>query len=364
MPTLLDPITLGDYQLKNRIFMAPLTRGRSGSKGVPSKMVADYYAQRADAGLLIAEATAVNSQGHGWRNAPAIYTDDQVAGWRRVTDAVHANGGRIFVQIWHMGWTVLPEFANGRRPVAPSEVKAEGGLRGKDGQRRDFVTPRAMTFTEIEDTIADFVRAAEGAIEAGFDGVEIHAANGFLLDSFLRDGTNLRQDRYGGSVENRARILIEVVEAVTRAIGSGKVGVRFSPTHDVFGVDDSEPSVTFPRIAVMLDRFDLAYLHILEAKPSSGSPFATDIAPVAARIRDAYGGVLIMNGGYSFDSANDALDAGEADAIAFGVHFIANPDLVDRFRRGLPLSQPDPDTYYTPGRRGYSDYQPYLAAAA
>lgn len=350
MPTLFDPITLGDYELKNRILMAPLTRGRTGSKGVPNRMVAEYYAQRAQAGLLITEATAINAQGRGWRNAPGIYTDEQVAGWRGVAEAVHARGGRIFMQIWHMGRTVLPEYANGERPIAPSAVKAEGGLPGKDGSRRPFATPRAITIPEIKSTVADFARAAERAVEAGFDGVEIHAANNFLVDSFLRDGTNRRQDEYGGAIENRARFLIEVVEAVTGAIGAGKVGVRLSPTNDYFGISDSEPHVTFPNVAEMLNRFDLAYLHVLEPQPAS------DTAPVAHLIRAAYDGTIIMNGGFDLQSGNGALGAGEADAIAFGVPFIANPDLVERYRYNLPLTDSDPETYYTPGRPGYADY--------
>lgn len=304
MPTLFDPITLGEYELKNRIFMAPLTRGRTGSEGVPDRMVAEYYAQRAAAGLLIAEATAINAQGRGWRNAPGIYTEEQLAGWRGVADAVHARCGRIFMQIWHMGRTVLPEFSNGERPVAPSEVKADGEIRGKDGKKRPFVMPRAITIPEIKETVADFARAAKRAVEAGFDGIEIHGANNFLIDSFLRDGTNRREDEYGGPVENRARFLIEVVEAVTGAIGVGKVGVRLSPINSYFGITDSEPHNTFPGVAAMLSSFGLAYLHVLESKP------AGDMAPVSPLIRAAYTGTLIKNGGYDYQSGNKALDAG------------------------------------------------------
>ncbi len=363
MPTLFDPITLGDYELKNRIFMAPLTRGRSDPQGVPGRMVAEYYAQRAEAGLLITEATAINAQGHGWRNAPGIYTEEQVRGWRLVADAVHARGGRIFMQLWHMGRCVLPEYANSERPIAPSEIKADGGLQGKDGNRRPFVMPRAITIPEIKQTVADFARAADRAIEAGFDGVEIHAANNFLVDAFLRDGTNRREDEYGGPIENRAGFLIEVIAVITGAIGAGKVGVRVSPTNNVFGISDSQPHVTFPSVAAMLNGFDIAYLHILEPKPASGHAMATDIAPVSHLLRAAYKGTLINNGGYDRQSASDSLDAGEADAIAFGVPFIANPDLVERYRYGLPLTDSDPETYYTPGRRGYADYPTYMAEA-
>ena len=360
MPTLFDPISLGDYELKNRIFMAPLTRGRSGADGIPAPMVAKYYAQRAEAGLLIAEATAINAQGHGWRNSPGIYTEAQVAGWQRVTDAVHASNGRIFMQLWHMGRTVLPEYANGERPVAPSEVKADGGMLDKDGKRRSFVMPRALSIQEIKRIVADFAKAAERAVEAGFDGVEIHGANNFLVDSFLRDGTNRRNDEYGGAIENRARFLIEILKAVTGAIGTGKVGLRLSPTNSYFGISDSKPHVTFPRVAAMLNDFDLAYLHILEQIAESVEPPTGHVEPVSDLIRAAYKGNLIRNGGYDNWSGNEAFDKGEAEAIAFGVPFIANPDLVNRYRYGLPLTDSDPDTYYTPSRRGYTDYPIYL----
>ncbi len=357
MTNLFDPTRVGRLTLPNRIIMAPLTRGRTGADGVPSKLVAEYYAQRAKAGLLISEATAINAQGRGWRNAPGIYNDAQVAGWRGVAEAVHARGGRIFMQIWHMGRTVLPEYANGERPVAPSEVKADGGMLDQDGNRRQFVMPRALTVPEIKGTVAAFARAAKRAAEAGMDGVEIHGANNFLVDSFLRDGTNRRKDEYGGQIENRARFLIEVVDAVSHAIGTDRVSVRLSPTNSYFGISDSEPHVTFPGVAALLNRFNLAYLHILESKPENGT------APVAPLIRDAYKGTLIKNGGYDQRSGSDALAAGEADAIAFGTPFIANPDLVNRFRHRLPLAVPDPDTFYTPGAAGYTDYPAHPVAA-
>ncbi len=363
MPTLFDPLRIGEYELKNRIFMAPLTRGRTGSEGVPNPMVAEYYTQRAEAGLVITEATAINAQGHGWRNAPGIYTEEQIDGWRGVTNAVHARGGRIFMQIWHMGRTVLPEYVNGERPVAPSEIMADGGLPGKDGQHQPFVMPRAITIPEIKKTVADFARAAEYAVEAGIDGVEIHAANNFLVDSFLRDGTNRRNDEYGGIVENRARFLIEIVEAVIGAIGTGKVGVRLSPTNSYFGISDSAPHITFPRVAALLNGYDLAYLHILEQIPERGQHQESTEVPVSSLMGAAYKGILIRNGGYDKWSASDALDAGEADAIAFGIPFIANPDLVERYRYNLPLTDSDPETYYTPGKRGYTDYPNHMAKA-
>ena len=271
MTNLFDPIRIGGLTLPNRIIMAPLTRGRTGLAGVPGPLVAEYYAQRADAGLLISEATAINARGRGWRNAPGIYNNVQVAGWRGVAKAVHAYGGRIFMQIWHMGRTVLPEYADGERPIAPSAVKAEGGMLDQEGNRRPFVLPRATTIPEIKNTIADFASAAERAVGAGFDGIEIHAANNFLVDSFLRNGTNQRQDEYGGSIENRARFLIETVEAISRAIGADRIGVRLSPTNSYFGINDSQPKVTFPGVAKLLNRFNLAYLHVLESKPESGA---------------------------------------------------------------------------------------------
>ena len=338
MMNLFDPITLGELELKNRVFMAPLTRGRSGRDGIPGPLVAEYYAQRADAGLLIAEATAISAQGHGWRNSPGIYNEAQISGWRQVTDAVHARGGHIFLQIWHMGRTVLPQYLGGQAPVAPSRVKAEGGMLDKGGKRHSFVMPRSLSIPEIKTIVADFARAAEHAIKAGFDGIEIHGANNFLVDSFLRDSTNRRNDKYGGTIENRARFLMEVLEAVTGAIGAGKVGLRLSPTNSFFGISDSAPHVTFPKVATMFE-----------------------IAPVSGLIRAAYKGNLIRNGGYDARSGNQAIARDEADAIAFGVPFIANPDLVDRFRQGLNLTESDPDTYYTPGRRGYTDYPTYLA---
>ncbi len=361
MPTLFDPTSLGEYELKNRIFMAPLTRGRAGVDGIPGPLMAEYYAQRAEAGLVIAEATAINAQGHGWRNSPGIYTDAQVAGWRRVTDAVHANNGRIFLQLWHMGRAVLPVYANGERPVAPSGVKAEGGMLDQDGKRRSFVTPRALSIPEIKRIVADFAKAAERAVEAGFDGVEIHGANNFLVDSFLRDGTNRREDEYGGTIENRARFLVEIIEAVSGAIGAGKIGVRLSPTNSYFGISDSSPHVTFPRVAAMLNDFDLAYLHVLEQIAEGVEPPTGNVAPVSDLIRTVYEGTLIRNGGYDSQSGSDTLDKGEAEAIVFGVPFIANPDLVNRYLHGLSLTNSDPETYYTPGRRGYTDYPNYLA---
>ena len=363
MTNLFKPIRIGRLTLPNRIIMAPLTRGRTGAAGVPGPLNAEYYAQRAAAGLIITEATAVNREGDGWPGAPGIYTDLQAAGWRRVADAVHAAGGRIFMQIWHMGRTVLAQDLDGARPLAPSGIAATGEHRGKDGIKAPFAVPRSMSQQDIDRTIADFTRAAGLAIAAGLDGVEIHAANNFLIDSFLRDGTNQRTDVYGGSVENRARFLIEIVEAVSRKISADRVGVRFSPTNGVYGISDSSPETTFPTAAKSLNRFGLAYLHILEPEPGSGHPMATDLTPTAPLVRAAYDGPLIVNGGYDRDRAQAAIASGAGDAAAFGAPFIANPDLVDRFRHRLPLAAPDPDTFYTPGAAGYTYYPAHPVAA-
>ncbi len=363
MPRLFDPIRIGRLTLPNRIIMAPLTRGRTGAAGVPGSLVAEYYAQRASAGLLITEATAVNREGDGWPSAPGFYTDAQAFGWRRVADAVHAAGGRIFVQLWHMGRAVLAQDLDGARPLAPSEIAATGEHRGKDGIKAPFAVPRSMSQKDIDRTIADFSRAAELVIEAGLDGVEIHAANNYLIDSFLRDGTNQRTDVYGGSAENRARFLIEIVEAVSRKIGADRVGARISPTNAVYGITDSAPETTFPTAARMLNRFGLAYLHILEPEPGSGHPMATNLKQAAPLIRAAYDGPLILNGGYDLNRAEAAISASAADAVAFGTPFIANPDLVNRFRHRLPLAAPDPDTFYTPGAAGYTDYSAHPLAA-
>jgi N-ethylmaleimide reductase len=361
MTSLFDPIRIGRLTLPNRIIMPPLTRGRTGGAGVPDALVAEYYAQRAAAGLLIAEATAVSREGDGWPGAPGFYTDAQASGWRRIADAVHAAGGRIFVQLWHMGRRVTTRDLDGARPLAPSEIAATGEYRGKDGIRRPPAIPRAMTLNDIHRTVGDFRRAAEQAISAGLDGVEIHAANNFLVDTFLRDGTNWRDDAYGGTSENRARFLIDIVDSVSRAIGADRVGVRLSPNSAFYGISDSSGKKTLPIAARMLNRFGLAYLHIIEPQPDH--PLATDPLPATLQLRAAFDGPLILNGGYDRNRAEAAISAGAADAVAFGTPFIANPDLVNRLRLRLPLAAPDPDTFYTPGAAGYTDYPAHSIAA-
>jgi len=355
MTSLFDSVQLGDYTLSNRIIMAPLTRGRAVNKGQANSIMADYYAQRASAGLIISEATAVSPQGLGWMNAPGLFTDEQTASWKIVADAVHAKQGRIFLQIWHMGSIVHPDFLNGELPVSSSAVKQQGALKTPKGRDRALVIPQALSKDGIQDVIKDFVSTAKRAISAGLDGVEIHAANGFLIDQFIRDGINQREDEYGGSVENRLRFMLEIVEAVCQAVGSGKVGVRLSPTNKLWGIHDSNPQSTFVKAVERLSDFNLAYIHILEPKPDFGHPIETVdyLTPV---LREKYKGSLIINGGYTKELGQQALSNNEAEAIAFGSSFIANPDLVERFKLNAELAEADDCTFYTEGAEGYSDY--------
>jgi len=355
MNNVFSSITLGDYQLSNRIFMAPLTRGRAVENGIPNKLMAEYYGQRASAGLIIAEATAVDKKGLGWMNAPGIYNDQQQAGWKNIADAVHEKDGRIFVQLWHMGSTVHPDFIDGELPISSSAVKQQGSLTTPKGRDREFAVPQPLTKSQIAEVVQQFVGAARRAIDSGLDGVEIHAANGFLVDQFTRDGINQREDEYGGSIDNRLRFMMEVVAGVCAEIGSGKVGIRISPTNKVWGIKDSDPKATFSRAIKRLNEFNLAYVHILEPKPDSGHPMATDdyLTPI---LRANYQGNLIINGGYTKQTANDALTNNEAEAIVFGMPFIANPDLVERFHADAALTQPDSTTFYTSEAKGYTDY--------
>jgi len=352
---LFAPAPLGPYTLANRIVMAPLTRNRAGAGNVPQPMNAEYYAQRASAGLIITEATQISPQGVGYPATPGIHNRQQVDGWRRVTDAVHAAGGRIFLQLWHVGRISHPSLQpGGALPVAPSAIKPAGQAITYDGPQ-PFVTPRALEIEEIPGIVADYRRAAGYAQEAGFDGVEIHAANGYLLDQFLRDGTNHRSDRYGGSVDNRMRLLGEVAEAVVGVWGSDRVGVRISPLNPFNDIADSQPEATFTRVAQRLGDLGLAYLHVVEGAIHGGD---TELPRVdMGRLRRAFGGTYIANGGYDGERAKAALLAGAADLIAFGVPFIANPDLPLRLALGAGLNEPDPKTFYGGGARGYTDYR-------
>ena len=353
-------VRLGPYELPNRIIMAPLTRSRAGAGNVPQSMNVEYYAQRASAGLIISEATQVSPQGVGYPSTPGIHTREQVKGWKKVTDAVHRRHGRIFLQLWHVGRISHPTLqTNGALPVAPSAIRPEGEAYTYQG-RQPFVTPRALGTEEIPGIIEQYRVAAQNALEAGFDGVEIHAANGYLLDQFLRDGTNHRTDAYGGSVENRARLLLEITEAVTNVWGADRVGVRISPVHTFNSMYDSHPHLTFGYVAKQLNQFGLAYLHVVGARYGDGAYPVNSVQPFDERkLRNAFKGTYIANAGYDRDRALAALEAGEADLIAFGALFIANPDLPWRLALNAPLNVPDVSTFYGGDEKGYTDY-PFL----
>ena len=355
---LFSPVSLGSLQLKNRIVMAPLTRNRAGANGVPQAMNVTYYAQRASAGLIITEATPISPTAHGYPALPGIYSAEQVAGWRKITDAVHEKGGKIVIQLWHVGRISHPSLLpNQVLPVAPSAIKPAGKAFTYQGLQ-DYVTPRALTLDELPAIVADYVTAAKLAIEAGFDGVEVHAANGYLLDQFLRDGTNHRQDAYGGSIENRMRLLLEVLSAVTSAIGADKTGIRLSPVNPFNDMHDSHPQQHFEAIVNAINAYQLAYLHVVEGGIHSGgtvTPF--DFAALRAKFNAAY----IANLGYTKATGNDAIARGHADAVAYGVPFIANPDLVERFAKDAPLNEANTATFYGGTEKGYTDY-PTLGA--
>ena len=353
-PSLFDPIRLGPYLLPHRIFMAPLTRGRADADGTPTDIMAAYYAQRASAGLIVSEATAVSLTAVGWHLAPGIFTARHAEAWKPITDAVHGAGGRIFVQLWHTGRVSHPDFLGGARPVAPSAVPVAGQTRTPAG-KRPFVTPRALEAVELPGIAEDFARAARRAIDAGFDGVEIHAANGYLLDQFIRDGSNQRRDDFGGSIEGRWRFPMQVTQAVIDEIGAPRTGVRVSPTGSFNGMRDSDPVATFSYGARELGRLGIVYLHVVEDAIRSEGP------SVHPHIRAAFDQILILNGGFDAATGQEALASGAADAIAYGVPFIANPDLPTRFHTGAKLNVPDPDTFYTPRAQGYTDY-PFLDA--
>lgn len=362
MSSLFDPAQLGDLALSNRIIMAPLTRGRTGETRTPNDLMVEYYSQRAEAGLIVTEATAISAQGYGWYGAPALYTDAHEEGWKRVTDAVHKRGGKIVLQLWHMGRLSHPSLQEGGvLPVAPSAIKPDGYTRDALG-KKDYVVPRALEATELPRIVEDFVLGARRAMQAGFDGVEIHGANGYLLDQFVRDGANHRTDAYGGSIENRLRFPLDIVRAVAAEAGAGKTGIRISPTNPNGGTKDNDPVKTFSAYANALSGFNLAYVHVMEPPPESGKSFP-GVPYVTPDIRKAYRGNLIVNGGYTFDLGNKAIDSGFAQAIAFGVPFIANPDLVRRFKMNAPLNAPDATTFYGGGAEGYTDY-PVMEQAA
>ncbi|QAY85454.1 alkene reductase [Pseudomonas arsenicoxydans] len=348
---LLSPAQIGSLPLKNHMVMAPLTRSRAGEGDAPTATVVEYYRQRAGAGLIITEGSQVSAQGKGYMRTPGIFTSEQIAGWRQVTDAVHKEGGRIFLQLWHVGRLSHPLVQiNSAQPVAPSAIKADGEIYTSEGLK-SYEVPRALDLGEIPDVVADFRLAAENAKRAGFDGVEIHGANGYLIDQFLRDGTNTRTDAYGGSVEHRTRFLKEVVESVIEVFGASRVGVRLSPIFNYFSMSDSDPRATFNYAAKMLSRYGLAYLHVVEL---GAGPFDF------RELKRCFGGTYIANGGYDAERAETALSSGDADLVSFGTAFLANPDLVERFKNGESLNEADPTTFYQGEERGYTDY-PTLA---
>ena len=354
MPTLFDPIRLGAIHAPNRILMAPLTRGRSTRDHVPTPLMVEYYTQRASAGLIFTEATGISQQGMGWPYAPGIWSPEQVAAWKPITKAVHEAGGRIVCQIWHMGQLVHPSFLGGRPPVAASATTAPDHAHTYDGNK-PYEQARPLRLDEIPGLLEDYRRAARNAMEAGFDGVQIHAANGYLIDEFLRDGTNHRTDDYGGSIPNRVRLLREVATAVVQTVGADRTGVRLSPNGLIQGCNDSNPEPLFVAAAAALAEVGIAYLEMRE--PGEGGTFGKpDHPPIAPAMRKVFTNPLILNSDYDPAHAATALESGEADAIAFGRPFIANPDLVHRIAKNLPLATDVAATWYSQGPEGYTDY--------
>ena len=355
---LFAPLQLGPITLKNRMVMAPLTRNRSTPEGVPHALNVEYYRQRASAGLILSEATCIMPEGVGYPLTPGIWNAAQVAGWKAVTDAVHAEGGAIYCQLWHVGRISHPDLQpNGQLPVAPSAIQPAGDAFTLQGPK-PFVTPRALTIEELPGIVAAYQTATKNALEAGFDGVEVHAANGYLLDEFLRDGSNQRQDAYGGSIDNRARLLMEVMTAVCAVCDSKRVGVRLSPVQPFNDMRDSDPKATFTRVTELLNAFDLAYLHVTELgrdAPDAAGPFFEPL-----ELRAIWKGVFMTNASYDKARANAVLASGQADLVAFGVPFIANPDLPERYQRDAALNPADPSTFYGGTEKGYTDY-PFLS---
>jgi 2,4-dienoyl-CoA reductase-like NADH-dependent reductase (Old Yellow Enzyme family) len=353
MPSLFDPLQIGDITLPNRIIMAPLTRMRAGVTRTPNALMTKYYVQRASAGLIISEATSVTPMGVGYADTPGLWSKAQVAGWSGVTQAVHAAGGRIFSQLWHVGRISAPIFLNGELPVAPSAIAAVGHL-SQLRPKQEYPTPRALERSEIPVIVEAYRKAAMNAQMAGFDGVEIHGANGYLLDQFLQDGSNHRDDDYGGSIQNRARLLLEVTDAVISVWGPEYVGVHLAPRMDAHSMGDSDRLGTFSYVARELGERGIAFICAREHQAEDW---------IGPKLKAAFGGVYIANEGFTQESAQAALDAGQADAVAWGKAFIANPDLVNRFKLKAPLNELEPATLYTPGDRGYTDY-PALQNAA
>ena len=349
-PHLLTPLKLGAIQLKNSIIMAPLTRARSEEDHIPTDLMAEHYAQRASGGLIIAEATMVMEGCSAFWKEPGIYSDAQIAGWKKVTDAVHDKGGRIFLQIWHGGRACHPALNNGRVPVSASAIAIKDEVHTPEG-KLPYTVPHALTLEEIPAIIAGFKQAAINAKAAGFDGVEVHGANGYLLDQFLRDGSNKRTDCYGGSIENRARLLLEVLSTVCDVWGSDRVGLRISPVNSYNSAIDSDPIALTKWLSEKLNEFNLAYLHVMRS-----DFFGIQKEDVLSIAKQYYQGNIIGNMGYDAAEAEAAIAKGDLEAVAFGVSYLANPDLPERLKSGAELNQPNPDTFYTSGAEGYTDY--------
>jgi 2,4-dienoyl-CoA reductase-like NADH-dependent reductase (Old Yellow Enzyme family) len=354
MPSLFDKLTIGDTTIPNRIIMSPLTRARAGDIRIPNELMAHYYAERATAGLIISEATSVTPMGVGYAATPGLWSVEQVAGWKIVTNAVHKAGGLIYAQLWHVGRISAPLFLNGELPVSASAIAAEGHV-SLVRPEQNYVTPRALETSELPGIVEAYRKAAMNAQMAGFDGVEIHGANGYLLDQFLQDGSNKRTDNYGGSIQNRARLLLEVTDAVVSVWGPGLVGMHLAPRMDTHSMGDSDRLGTFSYVARELGERGLAFICAREHKAEDW---------IGPQLKKLFGGAYIANEGFTFETAQAALDAGEADAVAWGKYFIANPDLVERFRTGAALNALNPATIYAEGATGYTDYPALQTQAA
>jgi 2,4-dienoyl-CoA reductase-like NADH-dependent reductase (Old Yellow Enzyme family) len=345
MPTLFDPIRVGDLRLPNRILMAPMTRLRASTDNIPTPLMVEYYRQRASAGLIIAEATPVSPAAVGYAHVAGIWSEAQIAAWKLVTASVHSRGGHIFLQLWHVGRISDPMFLHGELPVAPSAIAAAGHV-SLVRPERAFVTPRALEMREVYEVVEQFRAAAQNAQRADFDGVEIHGATGYLLDQFLQSGTNHRSDEFGGPIENRARLLLDVADACVSVWGAGRVGMRISPRGERHDVSDANPAETFSYVAREAGLRQLAYLHSREYHADGW---------LGPKLKSAFGGVYIANENFTLETASESLAKGEADAVSFARFFIANPDLPRRFADGVPLNQPDPTTFYAHGPEGYVD---------
>jgi 2,4-dienoyl-CoA reductase-like NADH-dependent reductase (Old Yellow Enzyme family) len=352
VPTLFDPLKLGELVLPNRIIMAPLTRLRGTAEHLPTELMPKYYAQRASAGLIVSEGIPIDPMGVGYPHVPGLWSEEQAELWKPVTRAVHAAGGRIFAQIWHVGRISDPVYLNGKEPVAPSAIAAAGHV-SLLRPMKAFETPRALDANEIPGIIAAYKGGAELAKAAGFDGVELHGANGYLLDQFLQSGSNHRTDKYGGGVENRARLMLEVTDAVAEVWGPGRVGMHLAPRGDAHGISDANPAETFGYVARELGKRKIAFLMAREYEAPGW---------LGPRLKEQFGGVYIANEKFTFESARDVVARGDADAVAFGKLWIANPDLVERFRVKAELNQPQPETFYAHGAEGYSDYPALVAS--